>query len=73
MGVDMATTLTQKQRLELDKIERNIQRIKIQAEIKTEKGKTLILEGELLKLLVEDKKEDIVNYLQKVREGKTNG
>lgn len=68
----MTTTLTQKQRFELDKIERNIQRIKIQAEVKTQKGKMLILEGELLKLLAEDKKEDVHNYLQEVREGKTN-
>ena len=63
----MTITLTQKQRFELDKIERNIQRIKVQAEIKIEKGKTLLLEGELLKLLAEDKKEDIDNYLQKIR------
>jgi hypothetical protein len=68
----MTTTLTQKQRFELDKIERNIQRIKIQAEVKTQKGKILILEGELLKLLAEDKKEDVHNYLQEVREVKTN-
>jgi hypothetical protein len=68
----MTTTLTQKQRFELDKIERNIQRIKIQAEVKTQKGKILILEGELLKLLAEDKEEDVHNYLQEAREVKTN-